>query len=161
MVSGLCPLLLPACGIDCRFLVMTFSYLYRPREWSDLASKLAAALEGNGVPIVEYSLDKIELNSTVQARTSVAIDAVTCVDTPEVYDKHTLEDVIDEMAAAQTVASRHFGAQDLDMCHHWKARETERFTGPFNQTLAHEMVIIGNTADVSTSLSGTPILAST
>ncbi|KAL5536829.1 hypothetical protein ACEPAF_652 [Sanghuangporus sanghuang] len=127
--------------------VMTFSYLYRPREWPDLASKLAAALEGNGVPIVEYSLDKIELNTTVEARTSSAIDAVTCVDTPGVYKAQTLDDIIDEMAVAQTVASWHFGAQDLDMCHHWKARESERFTGPFNQTLAHEMLIIGNTAD--------------
>jgi hypothetical protein len=36
------------------------------------------------------------------------------------------------------------------MCHHWKTREAERFVGPFNRTdLANDILVIGNTADVS------------
>ena len=39
------------------------------------------------------------------------------------------------------------------MCHHWNPRETERFVGPFNSTnLANDILVIGNTADVSFTL---------
>lgn len=135
---------------------MTFGYLYRPRDWPALASNLAAALEGNGVPIVNSALDKIELNDTLPARTSAAIYAVTCVDTPDfkgVDKRKAIDDVVNEMAISQKLTSRHFSALDIDMCHHWTAREVERFTGPFNHTLNREILVIGNTADVSDSAS--------
>lgn len=132
---------------------MTFSYLYRPRDWPQLANNLAAALDGNGVPTVEYFLNKIELDTSIKAKTSLAISAVQCVDTPpfpaEVDTTKALEDIINAMATAQARSSRHFAALDIDMCQHWIARETERFTGPFNHTLNHTMLVIGNTADVS------------
>ena len=130
---------------------MTFSFLYRPREWPTLASNLAAALVGNGVPIVNYALDKIELNTTIPAKTTSAIYAVTCVDTPDfegVDRQKAIDDVVDEMAIAQRLTSRHFSALEIDVCHHWSAREVERFTGPFNHTLSNEILVIGNTADV-------------
>lgn len=132
---------------------MTFSYLYRPRDWPVLASNLAAALVGNGVPVVEYFLEKVELNTTVAPRTSAAIYAVTCVDTPpflvNVDLDGALEDVLHEMELSQRISSRHFSTLDIDLCQHWTARTVERFTGPFNHTLRSEMLIIGNTADVS------------
>lgn len=134
---------------------MIFSYLYRPREWPDLASKLSAALNGDGVPSVSWSLSALELNTTVKPRTSSAIDAVTCVDTPPFPASDSenplqqLENMVDAMALSQQRTSIHFSALDVDMCHHWTARETERFTGPFNRTLANEMLVIGNTADAS------------
>ncbi|KAI5121647.1 hypothetical protein M0805_001174 [Coniferiporia weirii] len=130
---------------------MTFSYLYRPRDWPTLASNLAAALAGDGVPTVQYFLEKIELNTAVVPKTSAAIYAVTCVDTPgfpsDVDTTKALDDVLDEMTLSQQRTSRHFSALDIDMCHHWTARETERFTGPFNHTLNNEILVIGNTAD--------------
>ena len=135
---------------------MTFSFLYRPRDWPKLAENLAAALQGDGVPIVEYHLSKIELNTTVIPRTSAAITAITCVDTPEfLLDKSSdpILDILDEMTYTQQRTSHHFATLDIDMCHHWKARETERFTGPFNHTLRNEMLVIGNTADVRIKLS--------
>lgn len=131
---------------------MLFTYLYRPRDWPTLASNLAAALEGNGTAIVNLYLTTVELNTTVSAPTSSAIDAVTCVDTPDfegVGKEQALEDMLTEMIISQQQTSRHFSAGTIDVCHHWKARETDRFTGPFNHTLNNEILVIGNTADVS------------
>lgn len=133
---------------------MMFSYLYRPREWPALASNLAAALAGNGVPAVQFSLDKIELNTSVPAQTAAAIYAVTCVDTPDfdgVDKAKAIDDVVNEIIISQQETSRHFSALEIDVCHHWTAREVERFTGPFNHTLKNEILVIGNTADVSVS----------
>jgi hypothetical protein len=87
--------------------------------------------------------------------TYMAITAVTCVDAPAVHFKNA-EDVINDMVEASIKAdevSRHFGAitQAETMCHRWKARETESFTGPFNETLSNDILVIGNTRDVSRS----------
>ena len=134
---------------------MTFNYLYRPRDWPELAEKLNAALLGNGVPIVQTFLENIQLNTTIAARTAAAVYAVVCVDTPDfegVDKEKALADVIDEMRISQEQTSRHFSSIDIDLCHHWTARETERFTGPFNHTLSNEILVIGNTADVRNSL---------
>ncbi|KAH8111001.1 Alpha/Beta hydrolase protein [Phellopilus nigrolimitatus] len=130
---------------------MTFSFLYRPPNWPTLATNLAAALAGDGVPTVQYFLQNIELNTTVAPRTTAAIYAVQCVDTPEfpadVDPTKALEDMLHEMTVAQQQTSHHFSALDIDLCQHWTARETERFTGPFNHTLKNEILVIGNTAD--------------
>lgn len=132
---------------------MTFSYLYRPRDWPTLATNLASAIAGNGVPIVDYFLEKVELNTTISPRTSAAIYAVTCVDTPPFPEDLTLdealEDVLHEIELSQRLTSRHFSALDIDLCQHWTTRAVERFTGPFNHTLKNEILVIGNTADVS------------
>lgn len=131
-------------------VAMIFTYLYRPRDWPTLAGHLASALAGNGTSIVEIFLDKIEMNTTVPVSTSAAIYAVTCVDNPDFSDfteEEAFEDLLHEMVLSQQMTSRHF-TLDIDLCHHWKARETERFTGPFNHTLSNEILVIGNTADV-------------
>lgn len=136
-------------------IAMLFTYLYRPRDWPTLASNLAQALEGNGTSIVSLYLDKVELNTTIPAPTSAAIYAVTCVDTPGfvgVDKQEALDDMINEMVIAQQRTSWHFASLEIDVCHHWTARETERFTGPFNHTLSNEILVIGNTADVRSSI---------
>jgi hypothetical protein len=126
--------------------------MYRPREWQKLASNLAAAFAGDGVPIVQHFLERVELNTSVTAKTSAAIHAVTCVDTPpfseDLDPRELLDDIIYEMTVAQRHTSRHFSSLDIELCHHWRAREGERFTGPFNNTLKNKMLVIGNTADV-------------
>jgi hypothetical protein len=136
-----------------------FTHLYRPREWPTLASLLNAAVNSDGTPIVEYFLEPIELDSSKPARTASAIDAVTCVDTPAFKNvdageghQDAVEDLIAEMRIAQERTSRHFGALEIDLCHHWKVREAERYTGPFNSSIEGTVLVIGNTADVSSCL---------
>lgn len=137
------------------YLAHIFSYLYRPREWPSLASQLKSALLSNGTALVDAFLDPIELDTTKPVRTASAIDAVTCVDTPEFRDadspkghRDAVDALAEEMRLAQEQVTRHFGALEIDMCHHWKVREAERYTGPFNKTIDGTILVIGNTADV-------------
>jgi len=93
----------------------------------------------------------LELDLFVKPQTAQAITAVTCVDTPAFPEDMSTDDAVqkyvDEVVAAYEGTTKRFAATDLDLCHHWKARETERFTGPFNHSLANPILIIGNTGD--------------
>ncbi|KAF8518940.1 Alpha/Beta hydrolase protein [Hysterangium stoloniferum] len=128
-----------------------FSAMYSPRDWHTFAQKLAEAMAGNGTALMDAAQGELELDTSIQPKTSQAITAVTCVDTPaypENVDKAIfLEQYIDETALTYKVTSKRFATVDLDLCHHWTPRETERFTGPFNHSLSNTILIVGNTAD--------------
>lgn len=130
---------------------LMFTNMYRPRGWSSLAERIAAAMRGNGAPITDLVLNTIELNTTKKAQTALAIEAVTCVDGPPLADvdpRKAIEAVVEENVLTYESVSTHFAGIEVSMCHHWKPRESERFVGPFNHTtLANEILIIGNTAD--------------
>jgi len=126
-----------------------FAAMYRPRDWPTLASQLAAAIhKKDGKPTLDALQDGFKLE-TKPADTAMAINAVVCADTPVPANLDTaVEDVVNEIAWAWKNVSPHFGAIDASfMCHHWKPRESERFTGPFNATLSNDILVIGNTAD--------------
>jgi hypothetical protein len=123
-------------------------------------TSLKSAMEGDGAPITDamqrdFFDDLSDLSAVPETYTTKT--AVTCVDVPAVHFKNA-EDVINDKVEASIKADefpRHFGAitQAATMCHRWKARETERFIGPFNETLSNDILVIGNTRDVSRSFS--------
>ena len=110
-----------------------FSGMYGPRTWPELATNLAAAMQGNGTAIMNILLDDVELSTSVKPRTAQAITAVTCVDTPpyppNIDKASVLQKNIDEAVLTYELTSKRFASLELDMCHHWTSRETERFTG--------------------------------
>ncbi|KAF8586360.1 hypothetical protein K439DRAFT_1659729 [Ramaria rubella] len=126
-----------------------FTNMYAPRNWPDLATNLAATIKGNGTAIMNAIQDNIELDTSAKAQTAQAIVAVTCVDTPpypvSVDVVAAIQKNIDEAVLVYEGTSRMFASLELDMCHHWTSRETERFTGPFNASLSNQILIIGNT----------------
>ncbi|KAG8748339.1 hypothetical protein FRC10_005886 [Ceratobasidium sp. 414] len=130
---------------------LIFTNMYRPRGWTTLAEQISAAMHGNGAPVANAVLNTVELNTTVRAATALAIEAVTCVDGPDLRDvdpRKAVEATIEENVATYEKVSTHFAGIEVSMCHHWKPREAERFIGPFNHTtLANDILIIGNTAD--------------
>ncbi|CAE7232063.1 unnamed protein product [Rhizoctonia solani] len=132
---------------------LIFVHMYSPRGWPTLAEQISAGIKGDGAPIMNAMLNTIELNTTRKAETSLAIEAVICVDGPEVYGvepQKAVESIIEEKVLAYEQASTHFTAIEVVSmwCHHWKSREAERYVGPFNHTtLANEILVIGNTAD--------------
>lgn len=107
--------------------------MYGPRTWPELAANLAAAMQGNGTAIMNNLQDDVELDTSVKAKTAQAITAVTCVDTPpyptNVDKASVLQKNIDEAVLTYELTSKKFASLELDMCHHWTPRETERFTG--------------------------------
>lgn len=62
--------------------------------------------------------------------------------------------MVNAAVAAYTDTSTLFAGLGISSaCFHWKAREAERFVGPFNSTeIAGDVLIVGNTADVSGGL---------
>ncbi|KAG8734352.1 hypothetical protein FRC12_018549, partial [Ceratobasidium sp. 428] len=128
-----------------------FANMYRPRGWATLAEQLSAAIRGNGAPIADVVMNTVELNTTVKAQTALAIEAVTCVDGPDLRDvdpHKAVEAIVEENVATYEKVSTYFAGIEVSMCHHWKPREAERFVGPFNHTtLANDILVIGNTAD--------------
>ena len=129
-----------------------FEDMYRPREWPKLASLIAAAMEGNGTGLVNRFYRPVQLNTSVPVSTMAAVFAIMCSDAPGfkgMSDDQIVEDALQAQVFMQESVTRHFAPLNSEPCHHWKESAVERFTGPFNHTLKNEILIIGNTADVS------------
>lgn len=128
--------------------------MYKPRNWPELATNLAFALAGDGGPILNAIQGGLNLSDTTSPQgTQAAINAVTCTDGPALYGKYTSEEVVQELLDASVTTyetSPLFAPLVVDIeCFSWKARETERFVGPWNHTLANTILVLGNRADVS------------
>lgn len=129
--------------------------MYRPRSWPDLATKLASLLAGDGAPILSELQSGLNLSDTTSPqRTTYAINAVTCVDGPPLAGKFTPEEAVEAVLGAavttyQTTSTLFAGLGIEPSCFTWKAQETERYIGPWNSSLANTILVIGNTADVS------------
>lgn len=110
--------------------------MYSPRIWPALATNLAATILGDGTAIMNNLQIKVELDASVRPQTSQVIFAVTCVDTPAyppiVDNAAAVQKNIDEAVLVYELTSKRFAPLELDLCHYWTPRETERFTGSDN-----------------------------
>jgi pimeloyl-ACP methyl ester carboxylesterase len=132
-----------------------FVNMYRPRGWPRFANLLSDALSGNATALYEAVTDTVELDTSIKPQTAFAIDAVTCVDGPDLakVKNKAVDEVVQEIVKAWDQTSKIFGNVESGSCHHWPVTETERFVGPFNHTnLSNDILIIGNTADPITPL---------
>ncbi|KAG8750526.1 hypothetical protein FRC12_012842 [Ceratobasidium sp. 428] len=136
--------------------------MYYPRKWPLLAEQLASAMRGDGRPILDVMLNKVELDTRKKPRNDWAGNAVRCLDGPDTshLDPHQMiEDTIEENVLMYERTTRHFAARRVLMCHHWKVRNPERFVGPFNSTvLANNILIVGNVVDPMTPLINARVL---
>ena len=90
----------------------------------------------------------VELDVTVSPQTAEANQAVICSDGPDYTEKEkndNFPEFILHWNLAASKVSPHFGGLSKDGCNHWKSKAAERFTGPWNETLANPILIIGNT----------------
>ncbi|KAF7345712.1 hypothetical protein MVEN_01591200 [Mycena venus] len=132
-------------------------YLEQPTQWSDAAHALAAALAGDGAPLLNKLLTPGHVASPYH---DLVRSAVTCLDVPPPASHHdipTAEDLGRELVRTMREVSPHFGA-NLDLgepdggCEYWTARSPERFAGPWNATLEWPMLIVSNTMDPITPI---------
>ncbi|KAG9074210.1 hypothetical protein FRC06_010842, partial [Ceratobasidium sp. 370] len=90
---------------------LMFTNMYRPRGWTTLAEQISAAMHGNGAPIANAVLNTVQLNTTVKAQTALAIEAVTCVDGPDLRDvdpRKAIEVIVEENVVTYEKVSTHF-----------------------------------------------------
>lgn len=119
-------------------------FLQRPVLWVQATHSLAEAMAGNGTALHNYM---------TQRGGSVTRLGVTCLDSPPpatYKDFPTPEDLADEGLRALEEVSIHFGlstgiSEPDGGCQFWPAKGPERFTGPWNATLEHPMLIVSNT----------------
>ncbi|KAJ7935989.1 hypothetical protein B0H13DRAFT_2304056 [Mycena leptocephala] len=132
-------------------------YLEQPTQWSEAAHAFAAALTGDGAPLLDVLLTPGHGSSPYH---DLARSAVTCLDSPppsSLRDVPTAEVLARELLHALREVSPHFGAS-LSLgepdggCEYWVARAPERFTGPWNATLEWPMLIVSNTVHGPVSL---------
>ncbi|KAF8329514.1 uncharacterized protein EI90DRAFT_1407004 [Cantharellus anzutake] len=153
-----------------------FEAMYRPRSWPDLAEKLAATLEGNGAPILESQSPTLDPTAPPDSFSPI-LQGVLCADGPPVHRlldearrrrdqgsegegkdgeegfmEEIVKELVDEVEKAYSETSKTFAATvSSPACFHWRLNPPERWVGPWDKRLAGPILIVGNTADVSST----------
>ncbi|QRV77216.1 Abhydrolase domain-containing protein [Ceratobasidium sp. AG-Ba] len=132
-----------------------FQGMYQPKDWPTLAENLlqvwdflANKTSSSAKRSLPFQQDKRDTNSS-DPESDQAIIAITCADALEAGNTITM-DVFDEVIRVTRDVSPMFGpswGQAGFMCHHWPVRAVERYDGPWNNTLANPILVIGNEAD--------------
>ncbi|KDQ17322.1 hypothetical protein BOTBODRAFT_30140 [Botryobasidium botryosum FD-172 SS1] len=141
-----------------------------PTQWPELAKALFDMYnqiktgEAHLTPLVRPRLHhRGDNNSTSDSDEApdYSFQAITCADALD-SGNATTRDVFDEIVRVTREVSPLFGPIFGDAgfyCHRWNTRAVERYTGPWNRTLANPILIIGNEADPITPFTGAKVVA--
>ncbi|KDQ21467.1 hypothetical protein BOTBODRAFT_25909 [Botryobasidium botryosum FD-172 SS1] len=148
--------------------------MYNPTNWPDLATALLdmydqiKAGKSPAAPLVRPKLRRqSNTNSTSdpdshpEAAPDYSFQAITCADALD-SGNTTTKDVFDEIVRVTREVSPLFGPTFGDAgfyCHRWGTRAVERYTGPWNRTLANPILVIGNEADPITPFASAQVVA--
>lgn len=131
-----------------------------PDQWPRFASELESAIRGNPAPLLNRILPDPDRQRYSHA--DLPRFAVTCIDSLQ-FNKSdpstfpTPESLARQIVARVNTTSKYFGAStglsDIDGgCQFWPVDGVERYTGPWNRTLANPVMIISCTVDPITPL---------
>ncbi|GJJ10317.1 hypothetical protein Clacol_004543 [Clathrus columnatus] len=121
------------------------SELVLESEANTLASKSQRrSLVGGGIPA---SSDTIIDPAAAAFFAELAINCVDSIDQPDITTQFLFETVVNVTQQISPLFGEVLIVQAPVFCHRFPTRAVERFTGPFNHTLAFPMLIIGNKAD--------------
>ncbi|KAH7345035.1 TAP-like protein-domain-containing protein [Rhizoctonia solani] len=141
-----------------------FLGIMRPRTWPTIAENLKKAMNGDPTAI---------MNDLVPNQSRLVADkgdlyryAVTCLDSlpfdgPSTWP--TAETLADEAINRIRKVSPHFGisatlSEPDGGCEFWPAKGAERFTGPWNHTLAYPVLIASTMVDPITPLTSAKLV---
>ncbi|KAJ3318613.1 hypothetical protein HDV06_007138 [Boothiomyces sp. JEL0866] len=129
--------------------------MYTPSKWPNLASAVQKASAGNVTDLfeMEYSLlynSSFWVESLFMPQLQSA-SAILCADTGDSTRNHS----IDEWAALVNAKSKKYKLAAYQFgCRTWPVYPNqERYTGPWNNTFANTIMVIGNSLDPSTPFS--------
>ncbi|TBU24261.1 hypothetical protein BD311DRAFT_810143 [Dichomitus squalens] len=141
--------------------------IYVPSEWINITNQLLpqAAQEVQSETLAHHGQVKRagmqSSNSTAPTYTTIAI---LCGDAPDRTHANgaTMKDVFETVISTTHNVSHMFGdvwPNPIYTCAFWPERAVERYTGPFNRTLANKILVVGNTYDPVTLFIGAKTVA--
>ncbi|KAI0769262.1 alpha/beta-hydrolase [Trametes elegans] len=144
--------------------------LYTPGTWSDfvndnytaaLAAVKAEAQNSSNSSTSYTVLEKRHIKRDILSDPlSLSLYGIGCSDTVDVKGT-SMVDIFNEIINV-TRSTSHVGAKyptPWAVCPVWPFRAVERYQGPFNKTLANKVLMLSNTLDPVTSLTGAKAVA--
>lgn len=129
--------------------VIKLQGLSRPEVWPQAARLLDAAASGDGSGLLTIARQASSDQFRALFEQGVAL---LCADSPARQSARDWPGVVRRLEAVSRIGGRVFGWLQGAPCASWPARSAERYTGPWNATTPHPILIIGTTLDPNTPL---------
>ncbi|KAI0743130.1 alpha/beta-hydrolase [Daedaleopsis nitida] len=152
-----------------------FVVMYGPSVWSSITNEFLPGIINS---ITGKEAERGGVNTTLAKRVDEAIrsvrkraesdtraystSAIFCADGKDSFGALNMTDIFEHVIDAVRDITHMFGALwpfHTYYCDYWPARSVERYTGPFNKTLANPIIVIGNTYDPVTPFKNAKRLA--
>ncbi|GAB1518887.1 hypothetical protein RhiTH_001952 [Rhizoctonia solani] len=141
-----------------------FLGILRPRTWSPIAESLKKAMNGDPTAIMNDLVP--DSSRPVADKGDLYRYAVTCLDALPFDDPSTwptAEQLADQAINRIRKVSPHFGisatlSEPDGGCEFWPAKGVERFTGPWNHTLAYPILVASTAVDPITPLTSAKLV---
>ncbi|OJT06304.1 hypothetical protein TRAPUB_2844 [Trametes pubescens] len=157
----------PVTSADIRSALL--SAMYFPATWADLANttfpEIAAAVQGESLArraLGGVAQRIVRRHEADEAATYGGI-AIACSDSIDPRGTSMKDVFKNTIAATQSANGSHLFTPvwpiSWNYCSFWPERAMERYTGPFNKTLANKVLIANNCLDAATPLKGAQALA--
>lgn len=128
-------------------LTALFVSLTNPTAWPQLATDLAAADNGDGSALA--TLARAVLGG-VRSAAGDPTAAITCTDSPARRGLSSWPQVIRRLSEVSAIGGPFVGWASWAPCASWRARSADRYTGPWNASTPHPILVVGTRFDPAT-----------
>jgi pimeloyl-ACP methyl ester carboxylesterase len=125
-------------------LLVLFATLTNPAQWPALAANLDQAARGDGSALANRA------RAVLVGIHSAAADsqaAITCTDSPARQPPRAWPKVIAHLTQISRIGGPFVAWTGWAPCASWPARSADSYTGPWNATTRHPILVIGTTFD--------------
>jgi hypothetical protein len=127
-----------------------FASLTNPAAWPQLAQDLEQAADGDGSALATQARAVLAGTRSPAGDSSTAI---TCTDSPARERAADWPQVIARLTRVSRVGGPFVGWSNWAPCASWRARASDRYTGPWNADTKNPILVIGTTLDPATPYS--------
>ena len=128
-------------------LVALFATLSNPRSWPQLARDLDQAVRGDGSALATMARATL---AGVRSAAGDPPEAIICADSPARRRLGAWPKVVKRLTRTSRVGGPFVAWTGWAPCAAWPARSADRYTGPWNATTRHPVLVIGTRFDTGT-----------
>jgi pimeloyl-ACP methyl ester carboxylesterase len=121
--------------------------LTTPSAWPELAADLDAASNGDGSALATHARTALAATRTAQGEAS---DAISCSDSPARRRLGAWPDVSAMLTGVSRISGPLATWGSWAPCAAWLVRAVDRYTGPWNATTRHPILLVGTRYDPGT-----------